>query len=115
MSSFFTQANKSNEDKESKIEVSTEKWSKRSRDSQNGASAGTGKYQQAPKKQLKITTMWVPSYPLPYKMLPYRVLEDLEDIDVQSDIQIILYFSGFHLGKRRRKMQSCSPQPKRKT
>ena len=62
MSSSFTQANKSNEDEESKIEVSTEKGSKRSRDSQNGASAGTGKYQQAPKKQLKITTMWVPSY-----------------------------------------------------
>ena len=62
MSSSFTLANKSNEDKESKIEVSTEKWAKRSRDSQNGATAGTGKYQQAPKKQLKITTMWVPSY-----------------------------------------------------
>ena len=28
-------------------------------------------------------------------MLLYRVLEDLEDIDVQSDIQISIYFSGF--------------------
>ena len=62
MSSSFAQTNKSKEDEESKVEVSTGKRSKRSRDSQNGGTTGIGKYQQAPRKQLKITTMWVPSY-----------------------------------------------------